>query len=176
MIGMTNNRAQAPVESTVELVVFHVGVEAFGLDIATVTEVIRPLPITALPHMPRFVQGVINLRGTIIPVVDLRERFGLADARSNSRTVRMIITRGALPGSGASVVRLLGLVVDSVRDVLRVPLSSIGPAPEGATTEQARFISGVARVADRLIILVDIGKILSGEERTALAEAGNVND
>ena len=125
--------------------------------------------------MPQFVKGVINLRGTVIPVVDLRERFGLTDVRNNPRTMRMIITRGAFPGKGTGAVRLLGLVVDSVQDVLEIPSSSIGPAPEGAMSERAVFIAGVAKIAERLIILLDIGRVLSGEERTVLAEAGNVS-
>ncbi len=175
MIGNTKNRAQTPAATTAQIVTFRVGAESFGLDITSITEVIRPLPITSLPHMPKFVQGVINLRGAIIPVVDLRERFGHADVRNNPRTMRMIITRGAVPGKGPGNLRLLGLVVDSVQDVLQVPSASIGPAPEGATGERAGFISGVARMADGLIILLDIGRILTGEERSLLAEARDVN-
>ncbi len=172
MIERTRNTKQAPAEAVAQIVTFRVGAESYGLDIAAITEVIRPLPITSLPHMPKFVQGVINLRGAIIPVVDLRERFGLADVRNNPRTMRMIIARGALPGTGPA--RMLGLVVDSVQDVLQVPASNIGPPPEGARGERAAFISAVAKVADRLLILIDIGRVLSGEERKVLAEAGNV--
>jgi purine-binding chemotaxis protein CheW len=175
MIRNSKNRAQAPAEATEQIVTFQVGAESFGLDIRAITEVIRPLPLTPFPHMPQFVKGVINLRGTIIPVVDLRERFGLADVKNNPRTMRMIITRGALPGRAAGAVRLLGLVVDSVQEVLDIPFSSIGPAPEDAMSARAEFIAGVAKVADRLIILLDIGRVLSGEERTVLAEAGNVS-
>ena len=175
MIGKAKNRTQTPAETTTQIVTFQVGTESFGLDIGAITEVIRPLPITSLPHMPQFIKGVINLRGTIIPVVDLRERFGLADVRNNPRTMRMIITRGAFAGKGTGSVGLLGLVVDSVQEVLDIPSSSIGPAPEGAMSARAVFIAGVARVADRLIILLDIGRVLSGEERTVLAEADNVS-
>ncbi len=175
MIGNAKNRTQKPAETTTQFVTFQVGAESFGLDIGAITEVIRPLPVTSLPHMPKFIKGVIDLRGTIIPVVDLRERFGLTDVRNNLRTMRMIITRGALTGRGTGAVRLLGLVVDSVQDVLDIPSSGIGPAPEGAMSERAAFIAGMARVADRLIILLDIGRVLSGEERSVLAEAGNVS-
>lgn len=174
MIGTVKHKKEAPAEAIAEIVTFQVGAESFGLDISAITEVIRPLRVTSLPHMPKFVQGVINLRDAIIPVVDLRERFGLAEVRNNPRTMRMIITRGALPGAGTGA-RPLGLVVDSVQDVLQVPARSIGPAPEGAMGERAGFISGVARVADRLIILLDIGRILNREERSVLAEAGNVS-
>ncbi len=175
MIGNAKTRAQTPAAATAQIVTFRVGAESFGLDIASITEVIRPLPVTSLPHMPRFVKGVISLRGVIIPVVDLRERFALTDVRNGSRTMRMIITRGALPQRGSGALRLLGLIVDSVQEVLDVPAASIGPAPEGATGERAAFISGVARVADRLIILLDMGKILSGQERAVLTEARDVS-
>jgi purine-binding chemotaxis protein CheW len=118
---------------------------------------------------------VINLRGVIIPVVDLRERLGIAGTRDNPRTMRMIITRGALNAVGPSASRLLGLVVDSVQDVLEVAARYIEPAPESATGAGADVIAGVAKIADRLIILLDLGKVLSREERAALAEAGHVD-
>lgn len=162
-------------EKMSQIVTFHVGQEEFGLDIGVITEAIRPLKITPLPHMPRFIEGVINLRGTIIPVVDLRKRFGLTNIQNDPRKMRMIITRGALNGSAGTEKDLLGLVVDTVREVLHVPLRDIGPAPEAATSGQAGFIAGVAKVADRLVIILDIGRVLSGEERAALAEAGDVH-
>ena len=85
------------------------------------------------------------------------------------------ITRGALHGGTFAAQDLLGLVVDAVREVLHVPVREIGPAPEAARSGQAGFIAGVAKVADRLVIILDIGRVLSGEERTALAEAGDVH-
>jgi purine-binding chemotaxis protein CheW len=118
---------------------------------------------------------VINLRGMIIPVVDLRKRFGLTEIQNNPRKMRMIITRGALHGAARGSQGLLGLVVDAVREVLHVPVRQIEAAPEAATGEQAPFIAGVAKVTDRLIILLDITRILSGEERAALAEASDVH-
>jgi purine-binding chemotaxis protein CheW len=124
--------------------------------------------------MPQFIEGVINLRGIIIPVVDLRKRFGLMDIRNDHRKMRMIIIRGALHGTAGSQ-KPLALVVDSVREVLNIPLRQIDPAPAAATGEQAGFIGGVAKAMERLIIIIDITKILSGEELTALAEAGNVH-
>jgi purine-binding chemotaxis protein CheW len=157
-------------DEALRIVTFGVGAEAYGLDINSITEAVRPLRITALPRMPQFVEGVVNLRGAIIPVVDLRKRFGLAEIADNARTLRMMIVKGAFHGAEP-----LGLVVDSVQDVLHVPKKQIEPAPEAAMGPRADFIAGVAKVADRLVILVDITKILSREERAALAEAGNVN-
>lgn len=162
-------------EAAVQIVTFNVGREEFGLDINVITEALRPLKITPLPHMPRFIEGVINLRGAIIPVVDLRTRFGIASTQTDPRKARMIITRGAVHGGSGRSQDLLGLVVDSVREVLHIPAREIGPAPEAATSGDSGFIAGVAKVADRLVIILDIGRVLSGEERTALAEAGHVH-
>jgi purine-binding chemotaxis protein CheW len=159
------------VEDTVQLVTFQVGAEEYGLDINSITEVVRPHKITPLPRMPQFIEGVINLRGAIIPIVDLRKRFGLAEVRDDLRKMRMMITKGALPASPGTRQELLGLVVDAVKEVLHVPKKDIEPAPEAATGEQADFITGMGKVGDRLIILVDIARILSQQERSALAEA-----
>ncbi len=161
------------VEESVQLVTFQVGGEEYGLDIGAITEVIRPLRITPLPKMPVFVEGVINLRGTIIPVVDLRRRFELKTVKNDSRRMRMIITRGAAPGTGGISQGLLGLVVDSVEEVVHVPKKNIDPAPSAATGKNADFITGMGKLGERLIILLDITRILSQQERTALAEAEN---
>jgi len=165
----------AVAESTAQIVTFQVGQEEFGLDIEVITEALRPLKITQLPHMPQFIEGVINLRGAIIPVVDLRKRFGLTNIQNDPRKMRMIITRGAVRVGSCATLDLLGLVVDGVREVLHVPLREIGPAPDAARSGQAGFISGVAKVTDRLIIILDISRVLSGEERSALAEARDVH-
>ena len=92
----------AVVEDTVQMVTFQVGAEEYGLDITAITEVIRPLKITALPRMPEFVEGVVNLRGAIIPIVDLRKRFGLPAGTESRRTTRMLITRGAIYGASGA--------------------------------------------------------------------------
>jgi purine-binding chemotaxis protein CheW len=163
---------KAPVvEDAVQLVTFHVGTEEYGLDINSITEAVRPLKITPLPRMPEFIEGVVNLRGSIIPIVDLRKRFGFALVSDEVRTKRMLITKGAVPT--ASGTDLLGLVVDSVKEVIHVLKKDIEPAPEAATGAQANFITGMGKVGDRLIIILDIARILSQQERSALAEAGH---
>jgi len=172
---MNNKKGQKGIaaEDTVQLVTFRVGAEEYGLDMRSITEVVRPLKITTLPRMPEFVEGVVNLRGVIIPIVDLRKRFALATITDNRRTTRMIITRGGLSGAQIAGNELLGLVVDSVQEVLHVPKKNIDPAPGAATGVEADFIAGMGKVGDRLIILIDIKRILSQQERSALAEAGN---
>ena len=168
----TDRRTAAESES-LQIVTFEAGRESFGLSISDVVEVVRPLPITQLPCMPEFIEGVINLRGAIIPVVDLRRRFGIPTTAQDHRKIRVLIIRRAHPGvrSGRG---LLGLVVDSVRDVLQMPCASIEAAPEAATGSNADLIAGMAKAADRLIILLDIRKILNRSERSALAEVDDV--
>jgi purine-binding chemotaxis protein CheW len=163
------------VDDAVQLVTFKVGGEEYGVDIRCITEVVRPLKITPLPQMPEFIEGVVNLRGIIIPIVDLRKRFALSRIVDDPRKMRMLITTGAIPGgaSGAMPEALLGLVVDGVQEVLYVPAKDIERTPEAARGQFAWFITGMGKVGDRLIIIIDITKILSQQERSALAEAGN---
>ena len=163
------NSKAVVVEDTVQLVTFQVGGEEYGLDIRSITEVVRPLKITLLPRMPQFIEGVINLRGVIIPVVDLRKRFAISRTTDNPKKMRMLIARGAVPGASGAGQDLLGLIVDSVQEVLHISQRDIEPAPEAATGEHAGFLSGMGKVGDRLIILFDITRILSPQERSALA-------
>jgi purine-binding chemotaxis protein CheW len=166
-------KSNSAVEDAIQLVTFQVGTLEYGLDINAITEVIRPLKITPLPRMPQFIEGVINLRGVIIPIVDLRKRFALREIRNEARKMRMIITKGAVPAARRGGKELLGLVVDGVQEVLHVPRKEIASPPGAATGEGVDFISGVGKVDERLIIIVDIARILSQQERSALEEAGN---
>lgn len=159
------DKKMAALEDSMQVVTFHVGGEEYGIGINAVAEVIRPLPITPLPRMPEFIEGVINLRGTIIPVVDLRRRFGVKNGSMDPRKTRMMIIKGA------AVRGLLGLVVDGVREVTTVPSKHVDSLPEAARGPGSEFISGMAKLGDRLVILLDAAAILSKEERVALMEA-----
>ncbi len=170
---MAKEKNAAATQDTLQLVTFLVGTEEYGLAINSITEVVRPLKITPLPKMPVFIEGVINLRGVIIPVVDLRNRFELKTIKDDPRKMRMVITRGAVHGAAGAAGDLLGLVVDRVNEVIHVPRKDIDPAPGAATGRNADFITGMGKVGTRLIILIDIARILSQQERVALAEAGN---
>jgi purine-binding chemotaxis protein CheW len=160
-------------DDVVQFVTFHVGDEECGVDIRCITEVIRPLKIKPLPRMPEFIEGVINLRGMIIPIVDLRKRFALSRIVDNPKKMRMLITKGAIPGASRAGRELLGLMVDSVQEVLHINRKDIEPAPEAARGQHAGFITGMGKVGDRLIILIDSSMILSQQERSALAEASH---
>ena len=160
-------------EDTVHLVTFQVGDEEYGVDIRCITEVVRPLKITPLPRMPEFIEGVVNLRGVIIPIVDLRKRFALSQIEENPRKMRMLITKGALPGASGAGRELLGVVVDSVNEVIHIRKQEIEQAPGVARGQHSEFITGMGKIGDRLITLIDIEKILNLQERSALAEAAH---
>jgi purine-binding chemotaxis protein CheW len=142
-----------------QIVIFELAGESYGVDIAAVEGIIKMQPITAMPHAPAFVEGVTNLRGSVLPVIDLRKRFNLPGS-SNPKECRIVIAdmRGTK----------IGMVVDSVSEVQRIPEESIEPPPPMVATVDAAFIKGIAKLADRLIILLDISKVLSSEEKNDL--------
>ncbi|HAR44754.1 MAG: hypothetical protein A2X56_03410 [Nitrospirae bacterium GWC2_57_13] len=166
-------KKQEASDESVQALLFRIGMEEYALEIGSLVEVIRPFKITSLPRMPEFVEGVINLRGVIIPAVDMGRRFGLVGSGTAQRTARMVITKGAIAASpGRKGQGLLALVVDGVQDVIVIPKKQIEPAPEAARGRNADFIAGMGKVGERLVIFLDIDRILSTEERTALEEAG----
>jgi purine-binding chemotaxis protein CheW len=142
-----------------QIVIFELADEFYGLDIATVESIIKMQPITTMPHAPAFVEGVTNLRGTVLPVIDLRKRFNLPSS-ANPKDSRIVVVdmRGTK----------IGMVVDSVSEVQRIPEESIEPPPPMVATVDAAFIKGIAKLADRLIILLDVSKVLSSEEKNDL--------
>jgi purine-binding chemotaxis protein CheW len=174
MLKFKEKKVAITTDDSVEFVTFQVGGEEYGVDIRCIAEVVRPLKITPLPRMPEFIEGVVNLRGIIIPIVDLRKRFAISRIVDNEKKMRILITKGAIPGaSGTAPDSLLGLVVDSVQEVLHLRGKDIEPAPEAARGQHAGFITSMGKVGERLIIIINIAKILSQQERSALAEAGH---
>jgi purine-binding chemotaxis protein CheW len=139
-----------------QLVVFELSNEHYGVNIASVESIIKMQPITVVPHAPSFVEGVTNLRGSVLPVIDLRKRFGLENegTTKNSRIVVVAI-------DGVEV----GMIVDAVSEVLRIPEDAIEPPPPMVTTVDSTFITGIAKVGDRLVILLDLGRVLSLQEK-----------
>ncbi|WP_447971906.1 chemotaxis protein CheW [Nitrospira sp. M1] len=137
-----------------QLVSFHVGEEEFAIDILGVQEIIRVVELTPVPNAPYFVEGVINLRGKVIPILDLRSRFGLppTDRTNDTRIIVVEITK-----------TVLGFIVDSVEEVLRLPESLIETPPSTGRGGSAEFHKGVGRVNGRLLMLLDLGQILGVE-------------
>ena len=145
-----------------QLVVFELGEERYGLDIATVYEIIRHQPVTAVPQAPSFVEGVINLRGRIIPVVDLRRRFGMM-AGELTKASRIVVCEAA----GTRV----GLVVDGVSEVLMVPADAIEQTPEVASGYDTQYLKGIAKLGERLVILLDLTGLFGEADSAALQAA-----
>ncbi len=144
-----------------QLISFLVGDEEYGLEILRVKEVIRICAITRLPRAPSFVKGIINLRGDVIPIIDLRDKFGL-EHQDYTSTTRVIVVDVD--------DRLVGMVVDAANQVVRIGTDRIEPPPPIAGGLSAEFIRGVGKLDERLIILLDIDRILSTAEKIELAK------
>ncbi|MEF3697216.1 chemotaxis protein CheW [Desulfolutivibrio sp.] len=142
-----------------QLVTFSIGEEEFGVDILKVQEIIRMMEITKVPRAPDFVEGVINLRGKVIPIIDLRKRFGLSTREHDKHTRIIVIEINNM---------IVGFVVDSVSEVLRIPSNTVEPPPPVVSGLESEYISGVGKLEDRLLILLDLDRLLSGEERDVL--------
>ena len=149
---------QAPAAEEQQLVVFQLGAELYGVEIGRVHEIIRLQSVTRVPGAPAFVEGVINLRGRVIPVVDLRRRFGLPLAE-HTRASRIVIVE-----LGEHVI---GMVVDGVSEVLRVNTAAIEPPSPVVAGVDADCLSGIAKVGEQLIILLDLDRVLAREAGAA---------
>lgn len=145
-----------------QLVSFNMGDEEYGIDILKVQEIIRFTEITRIPNAPCFVDGVINLRSKVIPVIDLRTRLGM-ERKERSNSTRIIVVE--ISG------RTTGFKVDGVNEVLRIPENITEAPPEIATGNGGEYITSVARLEDRLLMLLDLEKILCREEKEQLMDA-----
>ena len=143
----------------IQLVTFHIGEEEFGVDILAVQEIIRLMQITMVPHAPVFIEGVINLRGKVIPIIDLRRRFGLVPKAHDKNTRIIVIEINNI---------IVGFVVDAVSEVLRIPASTVEPPPPVVAGVDSDYISGVGKLQDRLLIMLDLDKLLSSEDMDLL--------
>jgi len=145
-----------------QVVSFKLGPEEYGVDIAQVQEINRMVTVTNVPRAPAFMEGVINLRGQLIPIIDLRTRFGMPRAEHTKNT-RIVVTEVG--------TKRVGMVVDSVSEVLRLPLDAIEPAPDMISGVDTEYIRGVGKMNDRLIILLDLAKVVTNSERRDLEAA-----
>jgi purine-binding chemotaxis protein CheW len=157
----TMRRREVKQEELTQLVVFRLGTEEFGVEILEVQEIILLSPITRVPKAPEFVEGVINLRGEIIPVVDLRKRFGLSTGElgSDARVVVVDVNDN-----------LVGMIVDEVTQPLSLPTGQIQPPPPLAGGVDATYLRGVGKLEDRLIVILNLERALSTQEVEALEE------
>lgn len=147
-----------------QLVVFDLASEAYGVHIGAVREIIRLQDITRVPRTPDFVEGVINLRGNVIPVVDLRKRFMLPVAEQTDDNRIVVVDIGGQD---------IGVVVDAVTEVLRILSDSVEPPSSVITTADSDYLMGICKMESRLIILLDLERVLSEEEKALLTDAAD---
>ena len=143
---------------------FRLAGEVYAIDILRIREIIEYTVPTAVPMMPATVRGVINLRGAVVPVIDLAVRFGLAATGVGKRTCIVIVEV-----AHAGATHVLGLMVDGVNAVLEIAGENVEPPPSFGTQASAEFIEGMARVDGRFVILLDIERVLSIDEMAAIA-------
>ena len=138
---------------------FRLGDESYGLQILKVQEILGMMPVTRVPRTPNFIRGVVNLRGKVIPVVDLRCTFNLASLADTETTCIIVV----------QIVRdqntvVMGVIVDAVSEVLDVRAEQVEPAPAFGTEIDTAFILGMGKIADKVVILLDIDRVLSTEQ------------
>ena len=146
---------------SIQLVSFRLDQEEYGIEITKVQEIILMGQITRVPQTPDFIKGLINLRSTVIPIVDLRLRFGLAQEKITDETRIMVVNVAG---------KTIGIIVDAVSEVLRIAQEQIAPPPPTVAGLGREYLTGLVKLEKRLLILLDIDKIL-GEEEAAMAEA-----
>jgi purine-binding chemotaxis protein CheW len=157
--------AQAPaadVAATTQYLIVGLGREEYGVDILAVREIRGWTPVTRIPQAPHYVLGVLNLRGAIVPVLDLRLRFGLAREEYTATTVTVIVMVAG---------RLFGVVVDGVSDVMEVAGGSIRPVPDMGTTVDTEYLKGLTSQAERMVLLLDVDKLLQPQDAQMLEAA-----
>ena len=146
-----------------QLVSFKIGREEFGIDILKVHEINRMLELTQVPNAPDFVAGIVNLRGRIIPVINLRKKLNLPDKNYDNNSRIVVVELGG---------KITGFIVDEVSEVLRIPSSITEQPPEMVAGINSKFITAIGKLEDRLLILLDLDQILSNEETEGLKTVG----
>ncbi|EGJ51890.1 chemotaxis protein CheW [Desulfocurvibacter africanus] len=147
-------------DELLQLVTFSIAEEEFGVEILLVKEIIRPMSVTKVPNAPAFVEGVINLRGQVIPIIDLRKRFGLATSKLGKDTRIIVVEMSRMR---------VGFVVDAVSEVLRISAGTVEPPPAMVAGVESEFIKGVGKLDRRLLILLDLEKLFTSMEQRQLA-------
>ncbi|MHB8974734.1 MAG: chemotaxis protein CheW [Pirellulaceae bacterium] len=147
---------------SMQLVSFKLCDETYGIEITKIREIVLVGDITQIPETPPYVKGLINLRSTVIPVIDLRTRFSLADAELTQESRIMVLNVGS---------RTIGIVVDSVNEVLRVAPTEISPAPATVTSSGNEYMIGLVRLKEDLLILLDVDRLFGDDESQTLMRA-----
>lgn len=153
-----SNETEKQMGEAVELVAFRIGEQEYCVDIMAVREIRGWTPATMLPHAPSFVTGVINLRGTVLPIVDLAARLGLGRAEPTARHVTIVVQIAD---------QVVGLLVDAVSDILTVQTTEIGPCPDVNSDTTRQFVKGVFAIENRMISLIELTEVLPQHIRDA---------
>jgi purine-binding chemotaxis protein CheW len=161
--------ADRPVDSAAQYLTFTLGDEVFAMDIRTVREIIQHGPMTTVPLMPNFVRGVINLRGAVVPVIDLQARFGRPAARVGKKTC-IVIFDAMRDGERVE----LGLMVDAVSEVIEITAAAIEPPPNFGAAVRRDFIRGMGKVASRFVIILEPDRAFDVEEMATLCESAQL--
>lgn len=165
---LQNSASQQTDQDLLQLVSFVVGAEEYAIPILAVQEINRMMAITRVPQSPPFVEGVINLRGKVIPVVDLRKRFGMP-INENTGDERIIVVEV----QGATEARVIGFTVDKVNRVLRIGSEIVEPAPAMACGADSEYVAGVGKLDEGLLILLSLDKLFSPRELELAASAAS---
>ncbi len=159
--SVVENQLQQTMNSFTQVVSFSLAKEEYAIEILKVKEIILVEGITRVPQMPDYIEGIINLRGDVVPVLDLRKRFGLSNIEINEET-RIIVSR--------MEKRIIGLIVDSVSQVMKIPNADIQEPPDTIAGLAGEYLTGVGKVAERMIMMLDIEKVLTVHETLALKQ------
>ena len=141
-------------ETQIELLGFMLSDEQYALDILEIKEIVRLQAITPVPRSPAWLKGIVTLRGVIVPIFDLRSRLGLAEIEHGPETRIVVVYRGE---------EFAGLIVDSITQVMRLPVESIEPPPQTIGQVEAEYLRGVARFRDQLVILLNLSRVVEAE-------------
>ncbi|MCX8061977.1 MAG: chemotaxis protein CheW [Anaerolineales bacterium] len=143
-----------------QIVIFELGGEQFGVEISAVESIVQLLPITHVPQAPPFVRGVTNLRGRVLPVLDLYTRFGLTEQGETKEQRIVVVQCGGIEA---------GIIVDGVSEVITLDPTQVEPPPPLTRTAASEFVSGIAKLGERIVILLDLRKVLSAQEKEQVA-------
>ncbi|HWV16869.1 MAG TPA: chemotaxis protein CheW [Cellvibrio sp.] len=168
-LAVSNHSSLVPDGEEAQYLTFSLGGEMFAIGILAIKEIIEYGNLTTVPMMPGFVRGVINVRGSVVPVVDLSARFGRQTSEATRRSCIVIIETHGDSGDNQD----LGIMVDAVSAVMEIPSSEIEPSPTFGAKIRVDFISGMAKVNGKFVIVLNLDKVLSVEEMAMLSEAGS---
>ena len=156
--------ARGAVVEREEFLTFTLGKEEYGIEILKVQEIRSYEQVTTIANAPAFIKGVVNLRGTIVPIVDMRIKFNLGEAQYNELTVVIVLNVAG---------RVVGMVVDGVSDVISLGAEQIRPAPDFSSSFDVKYITGLGTVDERMLILVDIEKLMTGRDMALVEQTLN---